>query len=139
MTKKLKEEEKVKLGRKKIQIDYRQVEALGAIMCSKKEIAAVLGCCVDTLDNDPHFSEHYEIGKEKGKMSLRRMQFELAKKNANMAIWLGKQILGQSDQLEITAKDMPNIQILSNVPKIEEKKEGDIIDYDGGEETKSVE
>ena len=139
MTRKLKEEEKVKLGRKKIQIDYRQVEALGSIMCSKKEIAAVLGCSVDTLDRDPNFEEHYESGKSKGKMSLRRMQFELAKKNANMAIWLGKQILGQSDQLEISTKDMPNIQILSNVPKIEEKKEGDIIEYDGGEETKSVE
>lgn len=32
-----------------------------------------------------------------GKMSLRRYQFELAKKNASMAIWLGKQYLGQSD------------------------------------------
>lgn len=31
---------------------------------------------------------------------MRRYQFELAKKNANMAIWLGKQYLGQRDNPE---------------------------------------
>ena len=128
MTKKKDESELKKSGKKRFQIDYRQVEALGAILCSKVEIASVSGCSVSTLDRDPDFEEHYEIGKSKGKASLRRIQFKLAEKNANMAIWLGKQILGQSDHLEITAKDMPNIQILSNVPKIEKKK--DIIDYD---------
>jgi hypothetical protein len=30
------------------------------------------------------------------------MQFKLAEKNASMAIWLGKQYLGQKDQVETT-------------------------------------
>lgn len=128
MTKKKDESELKKTGKKRFQIDYRQVEVLSSLMCSISEIAAVLGCCKDTLTADLEFKEHLEIGREKGKASLRRIQFKLAEKNANMAIWLGKQILGQSDHLEITAKDMPNIQILSNVPKIEEKKE--VIDID---------
>lgn len=43
------------------------------------------------------FSEIYAIKRGSGKISLRRAQFELAKKNAAMAIFLGKQYLGQSD------------------------------------------
>ena len=33
----------------------------------------------------------------KGKISLRRAQFRLAEHNAAMAIWLGKQYLGQRE------------------------------------------
>jgi hypothetical protein len=34
-------------------------------------------------------------------MSLRRYQFDLAKKSAVMAIWLGKQYLGQTEKQEV--------------------------------------
>ena len=42
-----------------------------------------------------------------GKMSLRRYQFELAKHNATMAIFLGKNFLGQTDnqEVELSGKD----------------------------------
>lgn len=46
------------------------------------------------------FSEVFAQKRGKGKVSLRRMQFRLAEKNASMAIWLGKQYLGQRDQPE---------------------------------------
>lgn len=36
-----------------------------------------------------------------GKISLRRTQFRMAETNVSMAIWLGKQILGQKDQQEV--------------------------------------
>lgn len=36
-----------------------------------------------------------------GKISLRRSQWRLAEKNASMAIWLGKQYLGQRDVVEL--------------------------------------
>ena len=38
--------------------------------------------------------------REKGKISLRRAQFRLAEKSAAMAIFLGKNYLGQRDAVE---------------------------------------
>lgn len=76
------------------------VRKLAAVMCTEEEIASVLEVSVEVLHNklnDRTFSEYYKSGKEEGKASLRRTQFELAKKNASMAIWLGKQYLGQCD------------------------------------------
>ena len=73
------------------------------MQCTEEEIC---GCfdvtdktltrgCRDTYGMS--FSEIYAIKRGSGKISLRRAQFELAKKNAAMAIFLGKQYLGQSD------------------------------------------
>ena len=76
------------------------VRKLAAVMCTEEEIASVLEVSVEVLHNklnDRTFSEYYKSGKEEGNASLRRTQFELAKKNATMAIWLGKQYLGQRD------------------------------------------
>lgn len=39
-----------------------------------------------------------------GKISLRRAQFRLAEKNANMAIWLGKQYLRQTDTIDLESQ-----------------------------------
>ena len=38
-------------------------------------------------------------------MSLRRNQFRLSEKSAAMAIWLGKQYLGQRDNVEYEDKE----------------------------------
>jgi hypothetical protein len=43
------------------------------------------------------FSQIYKVKRQGGKVSLRRQQFEIAKTNATMSIWLGKQYLGQTD------------------------------------------
>ncbi len=78
----------------------RVVEALARVMCTEEEIAACLGVKIDTLHaphNEKAFLGALEKGRECGKMSLRRHQFELSKTNATMAIWLGKQYLGQRD------------------------------------------
>lgn len=97
--------EKKKVGRPKFQIDYETVEKLAHIQCTKLEIANFLGCSVDTLDRDANFAEHYKKGLDGGKMSLRRMQFKLAEKNSAMAIFLGKQYLGQKDNPDENGKD----------------------------------
>ena len=44
-----------------------------------------------------------------GKISLRRSQFRLAEKNANMAIWLGKQYLEQPDHAQIEVRNENNL------------------------------
>lgn len=77
---------------------------LAKIQCTDKEAAAVLGVSVPTfaafLARDIKARETWENSKELGKASLRRTQFKLAETNVVMAIWLGKQLLGQRDKIE---------------------------------------
>ena len=85
-------------GRPKFQIDYGKVEAMASVMATQEEIASFLGCDVRTLQRDDEFCRIYKKGLDVGKMSLRRFQYESAKKgNATMLVWLGKQYLGQKD------------------------------------------
>ena len=92
------------MARPKFKIDYNLVEKLGNIMCTEKEIANLLGCDVRTLQRDSEFCRIYKKSLDTGKMSLRRMQFKLAEKNAAMAIFLGKNYLGQRDNIEIDSE-----------------------------------
>ncbi len=56
-------------------------------------------------------------------MSLRRTQFKLAEKNPTMAIWLGKQYLGQRDNIEVEHKDLSKVEELLN--KIDKEANND--------------
>lgn len=87
-------------GRPKFKIDYETVRKLASIMCTEREIASFLGCDERTLQRDAEFCRIFKEGKETGKMSLRRMQWKLAEKSYAMAIFLGKQYLGQKDVIE---------------------------------------
>ena len=92
------------------------IEALASVQCTHDEIAACLGTSKNTLyakHNEEAFFTAYKKGSEHGKMSLRRMQFELAKSSATMAIWLGKQMLAQKDHPEEETEDgSVNVQIM---------------------------
>jgi hypothetical protein len=90
----------MQIGRPKIEINYDLVEKLSAIFCTQEEIAGVLEVSVRTLQRDDHFCQIYKKGNETAKASLRRNQFKLSQTNATMAIWLGKQYLGQRDIIE---------------------------------------
>lgn len=92
-------------------LDYKTVENLAKIGCSYREIAAVMGVALSTvqrrLEGDKKFKEAYDKGREGGKAGLRRIQWQLANDgNPTMAIWLGKQMLGQRDKQDqdITSK-----------------------------------
>lgn len=93
-----------KVGRPKKQIDQKQFESLCYIQCTEEEILAVLDVDDMTLNrwcNDTYgkkFSEVFREKKQGGKMSLRRTQWRLAEKNPTMAIFLGKNYLGQRDK-----------------------------------------
>ena len=71
-----------------------------------------MGIDYDTLDRrlkeDGHggFTEHYSKKSAGGKMSLRRRQFKSAVEDGNvqMMIWMGKQLLKQSDKQEIKSE-----------------------------------
>lgn len=92
--------EKKKVGRPKKEIDYAQAEKLANMFCTMEEIAAFFEVSVRTLERDEEFCRIYKIGKNCAKMSLRRKQFNLADKNPQMAIFLGRQYLGQTDKIE---------------------------------------
>lgn len=113
-------EEKRTRGRPKIQIDYQQAEQLASIWCTEEEIASILGCSVRTLQRDEEFCRVYKKGLNQGKMSLRRTQVASAMDgNVTMQIWLGKQYLGQRDQVEIDDHRLSKIDTL--IESIDEK------------------
>ena len=91
-------EGKAKTGRPQAVVDAKLVENLASIGCTPAEIAAACNCSRDTLDR--RFAEVMAKGRENGKTRLRKKQLEIALAgNVVMLIWLGKQILGQSDQI----------------------------------------
>lgn len=96
-------------GRPKLNIDLDLVRSLGEIQCTLDELAIVLGIWKGTLSHRQDVLDAWEAGKASGKMSLRRMQFAMADKNAAMAIWLGKQCLDQKDKQEIESKNETSI------------------------------
>ena len=90
---------------KKYNIDTEQVEKLASFGCSNTEIASFFGCSKDLISKS--YSTNVTKGKEKGKIRLRQMQWKSAENgNVSMQIWLGKQVLGQSENT-ITEDDEP--------------------------------
>ena len=100
-------------GRPRLEIDWEKLDKMCAIHCTKREIADVLGISEDTIDRrcreeyDCSFAVYYKKHASQGNMSLRRQQFQTAMKgNPSLLIWLGKQILGQTDQPVDTETDL---------------------------------
>lgn len=94
---------KKKVGRPKKNIDKNEFEKLCALQCTEQEICGWFNTTDKTLERwcrenyNARFSEVFALKRGAGKISLRRNQFKLSEKNASMAIWLGKQYLGQTD------------------------------------------
>lgn len=95
------------MARPRIEIDMKQFEQLCSIQCTLNEIAGFFNCSPDTIERwcrreyKEGFADIYEKKRGIGKISLRRSQFRMAETNSTMAIWLGKQYLGQREQQEI--------------------------------------
>ena len=86
--------------------DRLLIEKLANAQCTNEEIAEEVGCCEKTLRK--HFTDLLKKAKKAGLSNLRLAQYEMAvtKKNVTMLIWMGKQLLGQSDHAEITDGDV---------------------------------
>jgi hypothetical protein len=101
------------MGRPRKNIDKNQFENLCGMQCTEEEICSWFDVTDKTLNSwckrtyKMNFSEVFRQKRGKGKISLRRTQFRLAEKSAAMAIFLGKQYLGQRDvqATEITGAD----------------------------------
>ena len=101
------------MARPKKEINQTEFEKLCGLQCSKEEICGFLEVSDKTLDrwiretyfddegNPLHFSDVFKLKRSSGKIALRRYQFQQAKHSASMAIWLGKNWLGQSDSAAV--------------------------------------
>jgi hypothetical protein len=102
---------------------FKQLRGLGQIQCTGKEAAAFFGITEPTflkfLTDHPEAREAFEEGKGRGCISLRRHQWQMAESNPTMAIWLGKNHLGQTDKLDhqLAGPDGGPIQIITGVPR----------------------
>lgn len=92
-------------------IDKKQFENMCAIQCTREEIISLFDVSKDTLirwcketygcDFETIFAQKRQLGKS----SLRRSQWKSAENgNVSMQIFLGKNLLGQSDNPEIETK-----------------------------------
>ena len=99
------------MARPRFVIDKEQFEKLCSIQCTLEEISGFFGCSEDTIERwcertyKERFADIYAKKRGLGKISLRRSQFRMAETNPTMAIWLGKQYLGQTERIEYEDKE----------------------------------
>jgi hypothetical protein len=92
-------------GDQAFDLDLEAIKRLARIGCTRKEIAAMLDIDVTTLylheRRNPLISDIIEKGLEQGRAHLRRWQHKAARRGQNaMLIWLGKQLLGQTEKVD---------------------------------------
>ncbi len=84
-------------------IDLAELERLSAMQCTDEEIGAWFGVTTRTIERrrkNAKFADVMNRGRAKGRISVRRAQLKLLEAgNATMGVWLGKQILGQTDEI----------------------------------------
>ena len=104
-------------GRPKIEIDWKIFEVACNLLATKDELCGILNMSEDTLSRRVKekygvtFAEYIKKSGAMAKVSLRRNQFHLSKTSAAMAIFLGKNYLGQQDNQGVVIQEMPKIVI----------------------------
>ena len=91
--------------RKKKELTADEVYRRAAIGCTCVEIAEAFRVSVDMIQDNFNLDLHE--GWADFKEELRQMQYESAKKNVAMQIWLGKQVLGQAEKQDINIPNSP--------------------------------
>ena len=112
-----------------IDIDPEELEKLCAMYCTQDEIAGWFRVGLNTIEKRradtqrtypmsngegkiEHltFKEIMDRGYARGRISIRRHQLRILESNksgaATMAVWLGKQILGQRDQVDFNVEEI---------------------------------
>lgn len=76
------------------------VEKMASIQCTQEEISAFIGISLKSFHNHKPLLHAYKKGIDRGKSSLRRIQWKQAEEGSTaMAIFLGKNYLKQSDKI----------------------------------------
>lgn len=88
-------------------IKVGEIRRLSRMQCTESEAAAVLGIKTKTflevIRIDERARAAWEEGRMEGRVRIRKAQFALAERNPQMAIYLGKVVLGQR---EVTTVEM---------------------------------
>lgn len=94
--------------RHKIEINWEQIKALCAIMCTRDEIANVFNCTGKTINNrcvkEQHttFERFWDKYSATGKVSIRRHLFKESEGgNVGASCFLAKNYLGMKDEQNI--------------------------------------
>lgn len=95
------------MARPRKEMDIEQLKNMVRIQCTAEECAGVFEVSVDTIDRRlkeegyAGFADFYKKFSGEGKASLRRAQWKAAQDgNPTMLVWLGKQMLGQTDKMQ---------------------------------------
>ena len=119
------------VGRPKTNLDLADLEKICRLNCTMPEIAAFFDIPLRTLEdkytNDEAVRRSIDKGRNQGKLSLRRKQLQILDEtnNPTMAIWLGKQPLGQRDKHDIVTEDKSTTRLtdaLNIVEKLAKNK-----------------
>lgn len=130
------DEKNNKMGRPTIDFNEKTFNDLIGLGCSQEEICWFFrddtgkSANIDTLSRwckrkyGMTFQEYFrQNGGMMLKISIRRNQLALSKKSAVMAIFLGKNYLGQRDNIEVEHKDLSKVEELLN--KIDKEANND--------------
>ena len=109
------------MGRPRKEIDKTEFEKLCFLQCTEREFCSWFDVSDETLNkwckenyDGRTFLAVFKEKRENGLISLRRTQFQLAEKSPAMAIFLGKNLLGQTDKMEQTQTingAVPTVQV----------------------------
>lgn len=109
------------MARPRIEIDEENFRKLCGLQCTLTEIASFFGCSEDTIERwckrelKLSFADAFKKYSASGKISLRRWQFKMAEHNVSMAIFLGKNWLGQTDKVEQTITEVEDLSTLADM------------------------
>ena len=123
-------------GRPPKEFSTEEFEKLLSIQCTQEEVCYFFNTTDKTLSNwcqrtyGMNFSECHKKYGARGKISLRRYQFKLAQKNPTMAIFLGKQYLGQTDKIEQSVFDASKVNALNESMINDTSPERNIEDFE---------
>ena len=121
------------VGAPKKQINWELFEQLCGVQCTQSEICSMLKinettlrkACIEHYEGQD-YSALYKKFSEGGKCSLRRFQFVQARTKPNMAIWLGKQWLGQKENVS-ELKDLVVHELRAGIKQISQESGSEIV------------
>lgn len=103
-----------------------ELKKLGGMHATMEEIAGWFEVSRTTLtkflNENEKARDMIDFGKAGGKLNLRRLQFRSAERSITMQIWLGKQLLGQTDKIEEKVEQNTTIDVISDAATTADRK-----------------
>jgi hypothetical protein len=112
--------------------DLTKIRAYAEVGCTLEEIAALLKISLSSLEKEKRVNHELEEAMQTGyanlRQSLRSAQVRVALTgNPTMLIWLGKQILAQSDKQEIRQETTMNVVLQEAVKELRDLDKEEIL------------